>query len=313
MISSVLSRHFDPLVSKRVNITALILLILQALYSDVQGEITVKNKFNSTVAVFFDIQLGYSSTIPADGVLGKLVTSEPEDGCSPIKSPPNRTDPNILWFVLVRRFPCSFRIKVCIAGRQLYNAVVVHILKDPFAQQINNAVTAGYDGIIIYNAEVPPKNVTYSHGNTSHYIAFGSDGEDSSSYLNVNPFELDSIEVTHRSFDLGIPAVLISNEDGTTLKSLYLYEKNYFILITPEFEQNMLTYLLPFAVIVGICLLFLVIFRIMKCLRDQQNQRRSRLPSKLLKKLTITKYHKGKDDKFSALYLFTESFFLLFR
>lgn len=63
------------------------------------------------------MELGLGGPLPSDGVLANVVLAEPEDACSPIKKAPvpseNRT---MKWFVLAKRFPCSFVTKVSVTG-----------------------------------------------------------------------------------------------------------------------------------------------------------------------------------------------------
>lgn len=110
MISSVFSRQFRPSVSKVIAL----FLILEAFYANVKGEVTVKNSHNLTVAVFFDVELGISAKIPREGIVGQLVLADPEDACHPINPAPPKSDPDTVWFVLIRRLPCPFKQKVCI-------------------------------------------------------------------------------------------------------------------------------------------------------------------------------------------------------
>lgn len=158
--------------------------------------------------------------------------------------------------------------------------------------QINNARQAGFQGVIVYNADKPVTNGTYNY-NGSHFIAFAPDGEDILTH-NITTQDL-TIGLTDyfRSYDLGVPAVLIPKDDGLKLKNLFTYDKNYFVLITPQIEPNILSYLLPIAILIGIALIVMIIIMITKCLRDERRSRRNRLSSRHLKKLTVTKYHKG--------------------
>lgn len=129
--------------------------------------------------------------------------------------------------------------------------------------QMKYAMKAGYDGMIVYNVETANrKNFTLSH------------------FAAINAFE-------------GIPAVLISNEDGMALKNKFVHDKGYYIIVTPDFPQNLISYLLPFALVIGICLLIMISFMVIKCVRDRQKSRRHRLSSKHLKKLPTTKFKKG--------------------
>jgi len=49
-----------------------------------------------------------------------------------------------------------------------------------------------------------------------------------------------------------IPAVLISYDDGLTLKREYLYTHKFYVMIIPELPFNINAYLLPFAIVIGI-------------------------------------------------------------
>ena len=237
MFPSIFTRHFGPLVGKVITI----LFLLHTLFSHVKGEVTVKSQGNSTVAVFFDLQIGSSASIPPDGILGRLVSAYPEDGCSPIQPPPNRTDLTytLAWFVLVKRYACSFRQKVGIP----HSLSVCHSLSLRPSEQVNNAIAAGYDGVIIYNTETPHASST--QGSAKELL------KEPVNLTNSSGDGKDTFAFTHRNwltpcvFDLGIPAVLISNEDGLTLKTYYLYDNNYFILITSELGHNMSIYPLP--------------------------------------------------------------------
>jgi E3 ubiquitin-protein ligase RNF13 len=128
---------------------------------------------------------------------------------------------------------------------------------------MKNAMKAGFDGMIVYNVETSNrKNYSFAH------------------FPTISAFE-------------GIPAVLVSNEDGVALKNKFSFEKGYYIVVTPDFPQNLISYLLPFALVIGICLLIMISFMVIKCIRDRQKSRRHRLSSKHLKKLPTTKFKKG--------------------
>ena len=90
-----------------------------------------------------------------------------------------------------------------------------------------------------------------------------------------------------------VPAVLISYDDGMALRRLYLYDKHYYILISPDLQFNLSAYLLPFAIVIGVCLIIMISFMVIKCLRDRRKSMKHRLSSKHLKKIPTTKYKKG--------------------
>lgn len=61
-----------------------------------------------------------------------------------------------------------------------------------------------------------------------------------------------------------IPSVFVSEITGLILKQNYLYDHLYFVLINDDLPFNINTHLLlPFAVVVGLCFLAMVIFMVM--------------------------------------------------
>ena len=60
-----------------------------------------------------------------------------------------------------------------------------------------------------------------------------------------------------------IPAVFVGELTGLILKGNYLYNNLYFVLINDELPFNINTHLLlPFAIVVGLCFLIMVIFMV---------------------------------------------------
>ncbi|KAI1286010.1 E3 ubiquitin-protein ligase RNF13 [Halotydeus destructor] len=205
------------------------------------GDIAVISEANTTVDVFFDVELGFGSPIPYDGVVGRLVLANPEDACKgPIDPPPDSNDNSTYkWFALVKRYPCPFQTKV------------------------KHVMDAGYDGVIIYNVEsMVKRNISFTH---------------------FNQFEAEG----------GIPAVLVAHADGISLRQNYMWDKGYFVVISPDMQFNLSAYLLPFAVVIGVCMLVMISFMVIKCFRDRRRSRRHRLSSKHLKKIPTTKFKKG--------------------
>lgn len=127
-------------------------------------------------------------------------------------------------------------------------------------QKARNAANAGYDAIIIHSAEP---------------------------YTNRRALNTD----------LEIVSVLISGVDGEDIKDNYLYNKGgYIARIEPSYQFPLDQYLLPFAVIIIICLFLMIlflIFQIIKCARDRRKLQRHRLSTKQLKQLLTTIYTKG--------------------
>ncbi|CAG2162326.1 unnamed protein product [Oppiella nova] len=196
---------------------------------------------NRTVDVFVDFELGFAASVPSDGILGRLVVGQPEDGCERMAGPPDNQT-GVKWFVLVKRYPCQF------------------------TQKVQNAMKAGFDAIIIYNIDV----------------------------MTVKKYSLVHSPQTENG--VTIPALLISFEDGWALKREYLWNKGFTLMILPDLPFNLNAYLLPFAIVIAVCLLLMIsfmIFQIVKCIRDRKRRLRHRLSSRHLKQIPIQKYKKG--------------------
>ncbi|CAG2175969.1 unnamed protein product [Oppiella nova] len=125
---------------------------------------------------------------------------------------------------------------------------------------------AGFDAIIIYNIDV----------------------------MTVKKYSLVHSPQTENG--VTIPALLISFEDGWALKREYLWNKGFTLMILPDLPFNLNAYLLPFAIVIAVCLLLMIsfmIFQIVKCIRDRKRRLRHRLSSRHLKQIPIQKYKKG--------------------
>jgi E3 ubiquitin-protein ligase RNF13 len=63
--------------------------------------------------------------------------------------------------------------------------------------------------------------------------------------------------------DIFIPSVFVGEEAGLILKDRYQYDHGYFVVINDEVPFNINTHLLlPFAIVVGICFLVMVVFMV---------------------------------------------------
>lgn len=132
----------------------------------------------------------------------------------------------------------------------------------PFEVKLKNAALAGYHALIVYN----DISVKRTHLLNSHNL----------------PVELQR------------PAVLVSFQDGNKIKTNYLYDKGFTARITPSYFNN--PYLLPFAIVIILCIFLMVsflIFQVIKCARDRRKLQRHRLNKKQLSQLLTTSYTKG--------------------
>ncbi|XP_058800434.1 E3 ubiquitin-protein ligase RNF13-like isoform X2 [Phymastichus coffea] len=117
-------------------------------------------------------------------------------------------------------------------------------------------------------------------------------GFDAAIVHNVGSNELEQMSAKDAT-NITIPSVFVSEFTGSLLKEVYRYDEDYFVLIN-DMPINFNTHLLlPFAIVVGICFLVMVIFMIVRCIKDRRRQRRHRLPNSSLKKIPTHKYTKG--------------------
>lgn len=110
---------------------------------------------------------------------------------------------------------------------------------------------------------------------------------------NVNSSVLEPMSANNAT-GIYIPSVFVSDDTGLILAQKYQYEEDYYIVLNDDLPFNINTTLvLPFAIVVGICFVVMVIFMIVKCIKNQRRQRRNRLPSSSLRKIPTAKYQKG--------------------
>ncbi|NWZ87881.1 RNF13 ligase, partial [Poecile atricapillus] len=141
--------------------------------------------------------------------------------------------------------------------------VLIRRLECNFDVKVLNAQRAGYKAAIVHNVD------------SDDLISMGS----------------NDIEVLKK---IDIPSVFIGEMSANSLKEEFTYEKGGHVVLIPEFSLPLEYYLIPFLIIVGICLILIVIFMITKFVQDRHRARRNRLRKDQLKKLPIHKFKKGK-------------------
>ncbi|OAD47015.1 E3 ubiquitin-protein ligase RNF13 [Eufriesea mexicana] len=169
----------------------------------------------------------------------------------------------------------------------------------------------GIKGMVVY-ADPPtacheiqsPPNSTNYHGNWIALIVryncnferkvriAQKAGYDAVIIHNVNSNELEPMQAED-PVGILIPSVFVSEITGLIIKENYLYDQLYFVLINDDTPFNITHLLLPFVIVVGVCFLVMVIFMIVRCIKDRRRQRRHRLPNSSLKKIPTHKYTKG--------------------
>lgn len=110
---------------------------------------------------------------------------------------------------------------------------------------------------------------------------------------NVGSDKLVPMAAGKKEGKVGIPSAFIGESDGIYLKQTFSGELKYFIVIDNSSPVNVNMFLLPFAVVVGVCFLLMLVFIIAKWVRDYRKRRRSRLSKQNLKKIPVKKFKKG--------------------
>ncbi|XP_074658548.1 E3 ubiquitin-protein ligase RNF13-like [Tubulanus polymorphus] len=113
----------------------------------------------------------------------------------------------------------------------------------------------------------------------------------------------NDIKNMHGNLDVDIPSCFIGEDDGMSLMDQFTYESGYTIVIDGEMPLNPQYYLLPFAIVVGVCFILMVIFMLVKWIRDIRKRRKSRLSAQHLKKIPVKKFKKGDDYDVCAICL----------
>lgn len=128
-----------------------------------------------------------------------------------------------------------------------------------FEQKVRNAQEANYTAAIIYNI------------NSDKLVPMGGD---------------DNTLVS---------SVFIGQSDANLLLERFSFPSNpeVYLLISDDEPFDINAYLLPFAIVVGICFLVMLFIVVYKCCQDHRRSRRHRLPKSALKKLPIIKYKSG--------------------
>ena len=70
---------------------------------------------------------------------------------------------------------------------------------------------------------------------------------------------------------------------------------SFYVVVDNRVPFNANLYLVPFAIVVGICFVLMLAFMVAKWVRDIRKRRRARLSKEHLKKLPVKKFKKGKN------------------
>lgn len=256
----------------------LIIFYLSHLYEYASADIIIISPTNRTTEIFDNAELAFGS-LPLEGSSGKIVLAEPEDACSEVKPAPNTHDN---WFLLAKRYPCPFETKVRNAAKAGFKAVIIYSV-GPLKKSSQPLLSA-------------PAQAQQTSLNENLLQQQISSSPTSASAVAVAPAPPSTTSQSSVQYDLFIPTVLISYIDGEDIKENYLYNKGYTALILPRMPLPLNAYLIPFAIVIIVCLFLMVsflVFQIIKCARDRRKIMRHRLTNRQLKQLLTTIYTKG--------------------
>jgi len=138
-------------------------------------------------------------------------------------------------------------------------AVIARYGRCKFEDKVRFAMGANFSAVIVYNVE------------SNKVIQMGGDD--------------DSL----------IPSVFIGHSSAMMLLNHFMYvnHPDFRLILTDDDPFDINTYLLPFAIVVGICFLIMLGIVIFKCFQDHRRRMRHRLPKSALKKLPIHKFKEG--------------------
>uniref|UniRef100_A0A8D0KI65 PA domain-containing protein n=1 Tax=Salvator merianae TaxID=96440 RepID=A0A8D0KI65_SALMN len=83
---------------------------------------------NATCVDFKAVPACFGAALPRAGLTGFLVEAVPANACHPIRAPPALKGSPPGFIVLIRRYGCSFGMKVLHAQQAGYRAAVIHNL-----------------------------------------------------------------------------------------------------------------------------------------------------------------------------------------
>ncbi|XP_069583640.1 E3 ubiquitin-protein ligase RNF13 isoform X2 [Ranitomeya imitator] len=140
--------------------------------------------------------------------------------------------------------------------------VLIRRLDCNFDIKVLNAQKAGYKAAIVYNVD------------SDDLISMGS----------------NDVDILKK---IDIPSVFIGEESAKIMQEQFTWDKGAYIELKPDGNLPLEYYLIPFLIIVGICLVLIVVFMITKFVQDRHRARRNRLRKDQLKKLPIHKFKKA--------------------
>ena len=185
--------------------------------------------------------------------------AHPTDACSKLDPPPsNNLTRN--WFVLADRsssynIRCSNREKVSFCR---FAKITFNNNYEQWHLQIQHAAEAGYKVIILYSP-----HETYFQSSMTYYSLDRKDSYNFSYFISLElTGDLPFFHIFPIDSNTSIPAVLVSYEDGDQLEKKYQWQSGFKLYVTSDIPPNLSYYLLPFAIVIGVCLLLTISFMV---------------------------------------------------
>lgn len=100
-----------------------LVMFVGVVYADV---LVISSSSNFTVNMFPDLPASFGKVLPYDGIEGCAVVANPPHACEAIDPPPSNVNCSEKWFVLIRRFECSFVDKVRAAQNANFDAAIIY-------------------------------------------------------------------------------------------------------------------------------------------------------------------------------------------
>ncbi|GFR60525.1 E3 ubiquitin-protein ligase RNF13 [Elysia marginata] len=131
-----------------------------------------------------------------------------------------------------------------------------------FADKVLAAQQRGYDAVIVHNYE-------------GHESLVKMYGNENGSFIHI-------------------PSTFVGWQEGMRLKNEYNYTyKKYYVKVIEADDINYKLYLWPFAIVVAVCFVLVMVFVVIKFVREHASRRLNRLSKKHLKKIPVRKFKKG--------------------
>jgi len=240
--------------------------------------------FESTISEYRSMAATFGKSFPENGVSGRAVMVTPDPtGCRAIDPPPpsgamdfaDGDDADDSYLNILEEFQVFNNVYLATPDGGRGGGGGDHGDKDPastrwiamiaryggcnFEHKVRQATLANYSAVIVYNV-----------GSNKLVPMAGSD-------------------------DTLIPSVFMGGDDAQVLLAKYTAAKrpDLRIVVTDDHPFDINAYLLPFAIVVGICFVIMLVIVIYKCVQDYRRSRRHRLPKSALKKLPIHKFKQG--------------------